>query len=141
MATPCKTDCEYYSKYTQTCDYTLLMFKSRGCPTSACTVYAPRTTRRSWSIFRNIAEKREFCEEKKSMKTPDVPDCTETRYVYADCGHEVYDGEYLYEWDDSRTLCPECVELKFDELSIEEKTALMGCQGTEVTFPCHGDSL
>ena len=141
MATPCKKDCEYYSKYTQTCDYTLLMYKSRGCPTSACTEYKPRTTPRSWNIFKNAAGNREYCEEKEPMKIPEPPDYTETRYVLADCGHEVYDGEHMYEWDDGRTLCPECVELKFDALSIEEKAALAGCESMEIRFPCLGIGL
>ena len=133
VVTKCQRDCEYFSTYTDTCDYTLLMYESRGCPTSACTKYKPREgNRRSWNIFRAGPETSK-CEEDEAMyKTSDG---FESRYVIANCGHEVYDGERMYEWEDDDTLCPECVEMKFDELSILEKAALLCCESMEVNFP------
>ena len=33
----------------------------------------------------------------------------EERYIMAKCGHEVYEGEDLYETEDG-TLCPDCFD-------------------------------
>lgn len=52
-------------------------------------------------------------------------------YLTAACGHEVYPGENMFEWED-KTLCPDCLEDKFSELSIEEKADLMGCAYLQV---------
>ena len=46
--TVCRRDCVYFSTYTDTCDYTLMEFKARPCPATACTVYKQRTAPRSW---------------------------------------------------------------------------------------------
>ena len=59
----------------------------------------------------------------------------EIQYVIADCSHEVYDGECMYEWEDLHTLCPDCVECRFNELSTEEKASLLGCEIIEINFP------
>jgi hypothetical protein len=131
MVTACRINCEYYSTYTNTCDYTLLMYKSKGCPTNACTEYRPREARRSWNVFRNLSFPN--CEGEEAMSLPTEE--SESRYVTADCGHEVYDGECMYEWEDMHTLCPECVEYKFNELSLEEKAALLDCEIIEINFP------
>ena len=131
VVTKCRRDCEYFSTYTDTCDYTLLMYESRGCPISACTKYRLREKgRRSWNIFRAVPET-SVC----GAGEPVASSGLESRYVMAGCGHEVYDGERMYEWEDNDTLCPECVEVKFDELSIMEKATLMCCDSTEVNFP------
>ena len=138
MTTKCRGDCEFYSAYTDTCDYTLLMYESRGCPTSACTKYRTRTKGRSWNTFRGAPpENAKLRGEEDAMYGPEPRDGGDfyERYVIADCGHEVYDGECLYEWEDGRSLCPECVEGKFDGLSTAEKAALLGCEGAEVGFP------
>ena len=57
---------------------------------------------------------------------PEPPiDPPEERYDIAGCGHEIYDGESPWEWDGG-TLCPECLGEKFDDLTLEEKAALLG---------------
>jgi hypothetical protein len=70
------------------------------------------------------------------MKTPEPPVTPpeDTRYVIADCGHEVYEGEALYDRDDGGTLCPDCMEDKFAELSTAEKAELIGCESSIVSF-------
>lgn len=133
METLCRKDCQYFSTYTETCDYTLIMYESRGCPTSACTKYMPRVSKRSWDKYRRNAsgERRE-----SAVHTPEPP--TEPnfieRYVVADCGHEVYEGEYLYERDDARTMCTECLEDFIDALTISEKAELIGCEASVISF-------
>jgi hypothetical protein len=47
----CRRDCIYYSTYTNTCDYTLLMYHTRGCPTGACIRYKKQTKPRPWCIY------------------------------------------------------------------------------------------
>ena len=49
-------------------------------------------------------------------------------YIEAGCGHEVYEGEELYEWAGGLTLCPDCMEEKFDDLTLHEKAELLGCR-------------
>jgi hypothetical protein len=56
------------------------------------------------------------------------------RYVTADCGHEVFEDEELFEWENGRTLCPDCLEDKFKELSLVERADLMGCGHRTVQF-------
>jgi len=137
IATKCRGDCEFYSSYTETCDYTLLMYESRGCPTSACTKYKPRSRGRPWSVFRGEPGNPILYGEGEAMYSPERLDGGDVcaRYVAVDCGHEVYDGESIYEWEDGRSLCPECLDGKFDELSTAERAALLGCESTEVNFP------
>lgn len=51
-------------------------------------------------------------------------------YTTADCGHEVYDGEVLIEWSDTKgpkTLCPDCFRDKLTEMSILELALHFGC--------------
>jgi len=38
---PCRDDCVYYSAYTKTCDYALIMGRTRGCPRDSCVRYRP----------------------------------------------------------------------------------------------------
>ena len=52
----CRRDCEYYSRYTENCDYSLRMYKSRGCPSDACTQYKPRCGRRRFDGTYQVAE-------------------------------------------------------------------------------------
>ena len=134
MVTQCREDCKYYSTYTKTCDYTLINFQSRGCPTDACTRFKEREEKRSWNPYKPVpgktTEKRE--EEEMYMPEPPVTPPEKDLYMYADCGHEVYEGESLFEWEDGMTLCPECMEDKLEELTLEEKAKLMGCGCVEV---------
>lgn len=76
-----------------------------------------------------------FNDVSRYFKIPEPPiDPPEDRSVTADCGHEVYEGENLFEWEGGRTLCPDCMEEKFDELTLPEKAALLGCNFKEVIF-------
>ena len=50
----------------------------------------------------------------------------EKYYTVADCEHEVYEGEPLFEWE-GKSICPDCMESKFNDLSVFEKAALLGC--------------
>jgi hypothetical protein len=59
---------------------------------------------------------------------PPEPEC-----VTADCGHEVYDGEDIYSFE-RETLCPDCMEERFNELSTREKAELLGCGYRVVSF-------
>lgn len=52
-------------------------------------------------------------------------------YVTAGCGCEVHEGEELYEWE-NKTLCPDCMEEKFNEMTLQEKAALLGCEFSTV---------
>ncbi|MDR3278834.1 MAG: hypothetical protein LBT12_08670 [Oscillospiraceae bacterium] len=139
MVTECKRDCMYFSTYTDTCDFTLLMYRSRGCPRDACTAYKPRAERRTWMQYHPLPGAADMGKEERKMVTPEPPaePPEDTRYAVADCGHEVYEGESLYDWEDE-TLCPECVEDKFSELTTEEKARLMGCESSVVRFQGRG---
>ena len=55
------------------------------------------------------------------------------KFVFAECGHEVYEGERIYEWEPG-TLCPDCMEDRFSELSTQEKAELLGCESSEVVL-------
>ena len=136
MTTKCRADCKYYSTYTKTCDYTLINFRSRGCPTDACTKFTIREEKRSWNPYKPVPVKVSEKQEDENMYTPEPPVTPPENdlYIYADCGHEVYEGEIVSEWDDGATLCPECMEDKFEELTLPEKAALMGCSYTEVNL-------
>ena len=52
--------------------------------------------------------------------------------VVASCGHEVYSGEHLYKWENGKILCPDCMEAKFNEQSLDERAALLGCEWVTV---------
>lgn len=51
-------------------------------------------------------------------------DPPEEYYVYADCGHEVYKGELLREFN-GKTWCPECFLDEIYSLSIEALDQLL----------------
>lgn len=64
-------------------------------------------------------------------------------YVIADCGHEVYEGESLFEWTNEDTgqikqLCPDCFRAKVNALSLEELADLLRCDHSKVTPPPYG---
>lgn len=54
------------------------------------------------------------------------PEPPEPDYIKAGCGCEVYEGETIFSYDGG-TLCPDCMEAIFDEMSLEEKAELLGC--------------
>lgn len=140
---PCRRDCAYFSTYTNTCDYTLLMYHTRGCPTGACTRYKKQTKPRPWSHISYDQEDGLYIsvKEEKSVYIPEPPlDPTDDGlFITADCGHEVFEDEELFEWENGKTLCPDCLEDKFRELSILERADLMGCEHRTVHF--HKTSL
>ena len=52
--------------------------------------------------------------------------------VVADCGHEVWPGERLWEFE-GRQLCPDCMHEKVEGLSWEEiAEVFLGCTYEEV---------
>ena len=57
-------------------------------------------------------------------------------YITADCGHEVYEGELLLEWE-NKNICPDCFKDKAGELSIEELAELLRCDFSVVKRPTH----
>jgi hypothetical protein len=135
MANICeKNDCRYFSLYTATCDYTLINYKKRPCAVEGCTEYARRDELRTWMKYWPVQNGNGAGNgEVKRVEIPErAIEPPEARFVTADCGHEVYLGETLYEWSGGETLCPDCVEDRFAELSTDEKAALLGCAGATV---------
>ncbi|MEL4106331.1 hypothetical protein AAFA46_05745 [Oscillospiraceae bacterium WX1] len=137
----CRPDCLYYSAYTETCDYTLLMFRTRGCPTDACTRYLMRTAPRPWSRVHVTVPG--ICTTSDIRHQSDIPEPPpgppeNDRCITADCGHELYEGEELYIWEDGETLCSDCLEDKFQEMSLSERAELLGCEHETVAFRKRG---
>ncbi|MDR3310946.1 MAG: hypothetical protein LBS90_06320 [Oscillospiraceae bacterium] len=118
-------DCKFYSTFTDTCDFTLMNFRSRPCPIDGCTEYVQRTERRSWMEFWPFANK--FRTEPEPPPEPAEP-----RSVVADCGCDVYAGELLYLKPDGSTLCPDCAEDEFDRLTAARKAELLGMTASPV---------
>ena len=54
-------------------------------------------------------------------------DPPENYFVMADCGHEVYDGENLYLWNE-KTLCPDCMKDKVGEIPLSEIAVFLGAK-------------
>lgn len=141
-AGPCRPDCRFFSTYTNTCDYTLLMYRSRGCPRDACTKYEKRTSPRPWNRVACDPEDFYFsAKEEDPMYVPEPPVLPpeDVSYVTAGCGHEVYEGEELFEWENGATLCPDCLEDRFMEMSLTERAELLGCEHRAVAFPKRGE--
>lgn len=134
----CRPDCAYFSAYTNTCDYTLLMYHSRGCPRDACTRFAPRSDGHVRPRVLYGPEEGLYVEvkEENGMRVPEPPaePSEDPRYIAAGCGHEVYDGEDLFECEDGLTLCADCMEEKFSEMTLLERAELLGCEHTVVSF-------
>ncbi len=65
---------------------------------------------------------------------PPLEPLEDARYVTAGCGHELYEGEDLYEWENGQTLCADCLEDRFCEMSLSEKAELLGCGRLTVSF-------
>jgi hypothetical protein len=47
-------------------------------------------------------------------------------FIYADCGHEVYEGEYVYTSETGATLCPDCMRDVLAELPLYEQAENAG---------------
>lgn len=45
------------------------------------------------------------------------------------CGHRIYAGELMVEWDDGETLCPDCFEEKIKELLLTDPERLADALG------------
>jgi len=105
-----KTNCRYYSTYTDTCDFTLINSRARPCPAKNCTEFVPRDERRTWQLF----------VQRKPIGIDD------SHFILADCGHEVYSGERTYEDGNGVSLCPDCIEAVFHRLTTEQKAYAIG---------------
>lgn len=55
----------------------------------------------------------------------------EPAFVIADCGCEVYEHEYIYEWDE-KTLCPDCMEMELNKLPLHSLVTLLGGSAEKV---------
>ena len=134
-----RRDCEYYSTMTETCDYTLINSRKRPCPIDGCTEYRQREFKRTWMRFWAFAKENDKKKEDEKVYIPERPAAPREPYsVVAACGHEVYEGEYIYEWDDGETVCPDCFEDRFADLSAREKAALCGFEASLVRRPGEG---
>lgn len=132
MATPCRRDCAYYSTYTETCDYTLINYRARPCPTAKCTEYKKRGEGRSWQVFRDTTLPSSAARTAGTAPRRFGGASGEERYSTAECGHEVFPGERTYATKDGRRLCPDCVEERFNSLSTAEKACLLGYELSQV---------
>ena len=54
--------------------------------------------------------------------------------ITADCDHEILNGEFIFEME-GETLCPDCMEDKFNNLPMLEKAELLGCGYSIVKAP------
>lgn len=134
---PCRDDCVYYSAYTKTCDYALIMGRTRGCPRDSCVRYRPageggkKTAR---ALFDDEGYVRPVLDRPGRRPEPPVEPPEAARYITAGCGHEVYEGEELYESEEG-TLCRECLEDLIRQMPLRELAELVGCACLEVAFP------
>ena len=69
---------------------------------------------------------------------PDIPEPSliqpEDFYVMADCGHEVYEGESLYEWC-GKYYCADCFKEEINDLEAVELASLVGSEVQRVANP------
>jgi hypothetical protein len=140
-AVSCRADCRYFSTYTNTCDYTLMMYRSRGCPRDACTKYEKRSGPRPWNkVTYDPEEFYSDTREDKHMHVPeppvDPPDSE--KYITAGCGHEIYDAKRCLNGGRA-THCAECLEDRFMQRSLAERAELLGCEHRAVSFPKRGE--
>ena len=72
----------------------------------------------------------------KSMHMPEPPvePAENDAYITAGCGHEIYEGEEVFEWENGATLCSDCLEDRFFEMSLSERAELLGCEHRAVSF-------
>lgn len=62
--------------------------------------------------------------------------------ITADCGHEVYEGEALYEWQvyvngewKRKTVCPDCFDEYVAKLTREEIADMLGMEHRMIHNP------
>ena len=51
-------------------------------------------------------------------------------YTASGCGHEIYEGEYAYEYE-GKVYCPDCLRDKIMELDTDELATLLGIERVE----------
>ncbi|MDR0916622.1 MAG: hypothetical protein LBN02_05475 [Oscillospiraceae bacterium] len=124
-------DCDYYSTFTDTCDYMLLNFRRRPCAIDDCTEYREREKTHTWMRFWPVVSKTAPAVPIHAVPEPPL-EPPEPHYVVAQCGHEVYDGEYIFTLPSGETLCPDCFDEMANELCALEKARLMGCSAAIV---------
>lgn len=139
MPTACRSDCVYYSTYTKTCDYTLIMYRTRGCPRDKCIHYRPATEKEGKKTVRAFvadeADYRPYFERPERRAEPPLEPPESARYITAGCGHEVYEGEEMFQSDEEGTLCRDCMEEFIRAMPLKELAELVGCECVEVIFP------
>lgn len=51
-------------------------------------------------------------------------------YTASGCGHEIYEGEFAYEYE-GEIYCPDCLRDKIMELNTDELADLLGIERVE----------
>lgn len=54
-------------------------------------------------------------------------------YTASGCGHEIYEGEYAYEYE-GKVYCPDCLRDKIMELDTDELAMLLGIERVEAEW-------
>lgn len=54
-------------------------------------------------------------------------------YTASGCGHEIYEGEYAYEYE-GMVYCPDCLRDKIMELETDELATLLGIERVEAEW-------
>lgn len=54
-------------------------------------------------------------------------------YTASGCGHEIYEGEYAYEYE-GKVYCPDCLRDKIMELDTDELAYLLGIERVEAEW-------
>lgn len=58
----------------------------------------------------------------------------EEPFMLASCGHEIYEYEELFERENGKTLCRDCLEDTFNALSLSARAELLGLKHRQA-FP------
>lgn len=67
-----------------------------------------------------------------SILRPELPvDPPEEKYITADCGCDVYDGERLFTLE-GKKICPDCMKDMIHRMSLEKLAYLIGADIEEV---------
>jgi hypothetical protein len=115
------------------------MYRTRGCSRDKCIHYRPASEKEGRKMVRSFEEgevySRPYFERPVKKAEPALEPPDTARYITAGCGHEVYEGEELFESEEEGTLCRECMEELVGEIPIRELAELLGCACVEVMFP------
>ena len=52
-------------------------------------------------------------------------------FTASGCGHEIYEGEYAYEYE-GKVYCPDCLREKIFDLDTDELADLLGIERVEM---------